>query len=208
VDPRYADEKGEIALASSPNEIQKIGQDFRKASLLIPTLLCYDKWEPQSEKDLEGRVKELKRLLEVGRHLGAQWVRIFGGEKPEHISQENFIKMSAEAIKSALADKTEEVGIVLQNHRFAFNSVEAVQLAREVNDPHFGLVFSPDHIIMTEDGVMEDLLEAALPWTKIIYVADVKSREGGARSSRRWGGAPVSGDSLFSKVGVCRFFFI
>ena len=74
------------------------------------------------------------------------------------------------------------VAIVMQNHAGAGTALDALEIARRLDDPRFGLVYSPDHSFMHEATHGDELLPRIQPWTKQVYVADLV-REG---DGQRW----------------------
>jgi sugar phosphate isomerase/epimerase len=182
VDLRCADYLGEVRPASSERELGQVARDFEAAGLEIPSVLCYHQISSASAGWPGEYAGHIQSHLAIGAALGARALRIFGVHPAPGQGSEEVVRGSAEAIASALSDDTSRVGILMQNHAGAGTALDAVEIARRLDDPRFGLVYSPDHSFMHEAIHGGALLPQIQPWTHQVYVADLV-REG---DGQRW----------------------
>jgi sugar phosphate isomerase/epimerase len=182
VDLRCADYLGEVRPDSGEKQLRQVARDFQEAGLEIPSVLCYHQIGSASDGWPGEYAEHISRHLAIGAALGARAIRIFGVHPaPDHGSDE-LVQGSAEAIAAVLSDDTSGVGIVMQNHAGAGTALDALHIARRLDDPRFGLVYSPDHTFMHETSLGDELLPQIQPWTHQVYVADLV-REG---DGQRW----------------------
>jgi sugar phosphate isomerase/epimerase len=182
VDLRCADYLGEVTPASSEEELGQVARDFEAAGLEIPSLLCYHQVGSNSEGWPGEYAEHISSHLAIGAALGARAIRIFGVHPAPDQESQALVRGSAKAIAAVLSDDTSGVGIVMQNHAGAGTALDALDIARELDDPRFGLVYSPDHSFMHETNRGGELLPQIQPWTRQVYVADLM-REG---DGQRW----------------------
>jgi sugar phosphate isomerase/epimerase len=182
VDLRCADYLGEVRPASSERELGQVARDFEAAGLEIPSVLCYHQISSASAGWPGEYAGHIQSHLAIGAALGARALRIFGVHPAPGQGSEEVVRGSAEAIASVLSDDTSRVGILMQNHAGAGTALDAVEIARRLDDPRFGLVYSPDHSFMHEAIHGGALLPQIQPWTHQVYVADLV-REG---DGQRW----------------------
>lgn len=182
VDLRCADYLGEVGLDSGEKQLLQVARDFEAAGLVIPSVLCYHQVSSANQEWAGEYVEHISRHLAIGAALGARTIRIFGVHPAPGQDSEKLVQGSAEAIAAALSDDTSGVGIVMQNHAGAGTALDALRIARRLDDPRFGLVYSPDHSFMHEATGSEELLPQIQPWTHQVYVADLV-REG---DGQRW----------------------
>jgi len=178
VDIRCSDHKGELHPTSTADEIAAIRDDFAAASLSIPGLLCYNKISNEISSgrwsDFES---DMSLILRIGRDIGADSVRIFGGKNAEGESIEEYIDLMTGALHKALAEDDSNVDIVIQNHDGSLDARQCTRLAKQVNSPRFGVVFSPDHTLLQPEDDFDGLLQELLPWCKEIYIADMAKKD-------------------------------
>ena len=182
IDIRCADYLGEVRPAAEEKELRRVARDFEAACLEIPSVLCYHQINSASDGWSDEYAEHISRHLSIGAVLGARAIRIFGVHPAPGHGSEELVEGSAGAIAAALSDDTSGVGIVMQNHAGAGTALDAVQIARRLEDPRFGLVYSPDHSFLYEATHGDELLPQIQPWTQQVYVADLV-REG---DGQRW----------------------
>lgn len=193
VDLRCADYLGEVEPASEPAQLRTVARDFERAGLSIPSLLCYHQIRSDNADWIFDYADHVSSHLAIGATLGAQTIRVFGVHPVAPLRSNDLVEGSAEAIGRALAQDTSGVGVVVQNHAGAGTTLDAVRIARQLDDPRFGLVYSPDHNFLHEAPADAALLDEIRPWTREVYIADLV-REGDAH---RWvlpgeGAVPLS----------------
>ena len=192
VDIRCSDYLGEVRPSSLERELTRVGRDFERAGLEIPSVLCYHQISSASDGWSREYAEHIASHLAIGAALGARTIRIFGVHPaPAHDSGE-LVEGSAEAIAAALSGDASGVGIVMQNHAGAGTALDALEIARRLGDPRFGLVYSPDHSFLHEAARGSELLPEIHPWVRQVYVADLVREAGG----QRWvfpgeGGVPL-----------------
>jgi sugar phosphate isomerase/epimerase len=173
VDLRCADYLGEVRPSTDVGELRRMARDFEAAGLGMPSVLCYHQISSASGEWPREYAEHISSHLAIGAALGALAIRIFGVQPgPDHDS-DALVEGSAAAIAAALADDDSGVGIVMQNHAGAGTALDALHIARRLDDPRFGLVYSPDHTFMHEKTSGEDLLQQIGPWVRQVYVADL-----------------------------------
>jgi sugar phosphate isomerase/epimerase len=182
VDIRCADYLGEVRPVSEEKKLRVVARDFEAAGLEIPSVLCYHQISSASDEWSAEYAEHIASHLAIGAALGARAIRIFGVHPAPGHGSDELVEGSAEAIAAVLSDDTSEVGIVMQNHAGAGTALDALQIARRLDEPRFGLVFSPDHSFMYEATHGDELLAQIQPWTQQVYVA-VLVREG---DGQRW----------------------
>jgi sugar phosphate isomerase/epimerase len=182
VDIRCADYLGEVRPASEENQLRQVARDFEAAGLEIPSVLCYHRVSSASDGWPGEYAEHISSHLAIGAVLGARAIRIFGVHPAPGDGSGELVQGSADAIAAVLSDDTSGVGVVMQNHAGAGTALDALQIARRLDDPRFGLVYSPDHSFMHEATHGDELLPRIQPWTHQVYVADLV-REGDAQ---RW----------------------
>jgi sugar phosphate isomerase/epimerase len=69
----------------------------------------------------------------------------------------------------------------MQNHPGAGTALDALEIARRLDDPRFGLVYAPDHSFMYESTEGDELLPQIRPWTHQVYIADLVREKDGQR---------------------------
>jgi sugar phosphate isomerase/epimerase len=169
---------GEVTEETDEAVLRQIAGDFRAAGIAMPGVLCYNKVQNEEPDCWQRLAKDLAHLLAMGARLGAGAVRVFGGYAKGEQTMDEFTANWAEAIRRTLDENNAPVDIILQNHNKSYNAREAVKLAETVDHPRFGLAFSPDHCLIQKEEGIEEIFEAARPWTKELYVSDVKVVEG------------------------------
>jgi sugar phosphate isomerase/epimerase len=182
VDIRCADYLGEVRVDSPEKQLRQIARDFEAAGLQIPSVLCYHQISSASGGWCDEYAEHIASHLAIGAALGARAIRIFGVHPASGQGSDDLVQGSAGAIAAALSDESSGVGIVMQNHAGAGTALDALQIARRLDDPRFGLVYSPDHSFMYEATQGDELLPQIQPWTQQVYLADlVREAEG-----QRW----------------------
>jgi fatty-acyl-CoA synthase len=182
VDIRCADYLGEVRPAAEEKELRRVAQDFAAAGIEIPSVLCYHQISSASDGWSDEYAEHISRHLSIGASLGARAIRIFGVHPAPGHGSEELIQGSAEAIARALGDGASGVGIAMQNHAGAGTALDALEIARRLDDPRFGLVYSPDHSFLHEATHGAELLPKIQHWTRQVYLADLV-REG---DGHRW----------------------
>ncbi len=182
IDLRCADYLGEVRPDWDESQLRQVARDFEAAGLEIPSVLCYHQVGSASEGWPGEYAEHISCHLAIGAALGARTIRIFGVQPAPEQDSAELVQSSADAIAAALSGDTSGVGIVMQNHAGAGTALDALRIARRLDDPRFGLVYSPDHTFMHEATGSDELLPQIQPWTHQVYVADL-AREG---DGQRW----------------------
>ncbi len=182
VDLRCADFLGEVAPGSDAAHLERVAREFERAGLSIPGLLCYHQIRADAEDWREAYTEHVARHLAIGAALGADAIRVWGVRPAEGQASEALVPDTADAIGRALARDASGVGVVMQNHLGFGTARDAVAIARRLDSPRFGLVYSPDHTVLFEPDTDEALLAEIRRWTREVYIADLV-REG---DGHRW----------------------
>ncbi len=185
IDLRLADEGGELSPHMSLRQVLELGQRLRDAGLEVPSLYCYCRPEPTADRWQAAYRDELSRLLELGAAVGAGYIRSFGvplaaGRPAEH--SDELVSDVAAAALEALGAGPAGVGVVLQNHAGTSGALECAAIARAVSRSNFGLAYSPDHVVAHEPESVEQQVARVGPWTRILYVSDLRASTDAAGS--------------------------
>lgn len=178
VDLRCSDHLGEVTPSTPLDEVRRIGDEAKAMGLALPGLLCYNTLEREAPDGWKLFEDNLRHHLHIGQALGVDYIRIFGGRWPAEADKRPDVERMAKVLKKILADDASSVGIILQNHNHSLSALEGVGLSEAVNSPRFGLVFSPDHTYIMNDGPVEPLLPKVFPWSREVYVADMHQKDG------------------------------
>ena len=181
VDIRCADYLGEVRPDSPEKQLRQVARDFEVAGLEIPSVLCYHQISSGSDGWSGEYAEHIASHLAVGAALGARAIRIFGVHPVPGQGSEELVQGSADAIGAVLSGDSSGVGIVMQNHAGAGTALDALQIARRLDDPRFGLVYSPDHSFMYEATQGDELLAQIQSWTRQVYLADLVREADGQR---------------------------
>jgi sugar phosphate isomerase/epimerase len=173
VDPRLSAHLGEIRSESTRGEIEKLGTRFRNAGLAIPSLLAYTT-VPKESADIWGDFeREVRSELQVATWLGAQRVRIGTPKLREDLPIGAILDRVPEIIMRVLKEDLSPTQVAIQNHAGHCNSLQVVEMAERVGNPRFGLIFSPEHTLLTKEGDFEEVRRRVFPWTQQLYLADL-----------------------------------
>lgn len=173
VDPRFSAHLGDVRPDSSRGDIEKLGKRFRDAGLAIPSLLAYSQ-VPKESADFWGDFERtIQRELQVATWLGAERARICTPRPREDLPIEVILERATEIIARVLAEDPSTTRVAVQNHTGQCDSLQVVEMAEKVGNPRFGLVFSPDHTLITREGDFEAVWERIFPWTQQLYLADL-----------------------------------
>ncbi len=173
VDLRCADYLGEVCPTTGKDQLRQVARDFQAAGLGIPSVLCYHQVSSASHEWPREYAEHVSSHLAIGAALGARAIRIFGVLPAVDHDSDALVEGSADAIGTALSADDSGVGVVMQNHAGAGTALDALHIARRLDDPRFGLVYSPDHTFVHEESSGEDLLQQIGPWVRQVYVADL-----------------------------------
>lgn len=181
VDLRCAEHLGEVEPGSSDAHLQTVARDFEQAGLSIPSVLCYHQIRSDSDAWVDDYAIHVSSHLRIGAALGAETIRVFGVHPASRLRSSDLVAGSAEAIGRALEQDDSGVGVVVQNHAGAGTALDAVNIGRQLDDPRFGLVYSPDHNFLYEEPANRELLDEIQPWTREVYIADLVREANGHR---------------------------
>ena len=176
VDLRVSDHKGELKLNSSIQEINQIKDVFASEGIKPSGLLCYNETGSDEPESWKRMTESILRHLEIAERLGSPTIRIFGGNPRESGNSEDYTKRTADAIAAAIQRDDSKTGILIQNHFGNYSVKEALELIKKTGNDRLGLVFSPDHCIITEEP-LSDLYSLVKPVTRQLYIADVIKTE-------------------------------
>lgn len=177
VDLRVSDNKGELNLKSTAREIKELKNAFLSEGIESSGLLCYNKTGSDDEASWVNMTDSILRHLDIASTLGAQSIRILGGNAKNTGDREDYICRTADAIDEAIRKDNSKVIIQLQNHQDSCSVKDALDLIRKVGDSRFGLVFSPDHCIVTDEPLSE-LYSQVKPVAGQLYISDIIKTQG------------------------------
>jgi sugar phosphate isomerase/epimerase len=181
VDLRCADHLGEIRPGSDDAHLRAVHHDFERAGLSIPGVLCYHAIGSEDDGWIDAYGEHVADHLRLAAAIGAQAIRVWGVRPGEGRSSKELVPGTAQAIGDALARDDSGVGIVMQNHLGFGTARDAVAIADHLDDPRFGLVYSPDHTLLYEPAIDETLAEQVRGLTHEVYVADLVRGNDGHR---------------------------
>lgn len=177
VDLRISDHKGELTLKSTALEINQLKNAFSYEGIKSSGLLCYNKTGSDDGDSWAIMTDCILRYLDIARDLGAQSIRILGGNAKNAGNREDYISRTADAIAEVIRKDDSKVSILIQNHQDSCSVKDALDLIQKVGDHRFGLVFSPDHCIVTDEPLFE-LYSQVKSVTGQLYVSDMIKTEG------------------------------
>lgn len=176
IDLRVSDHKGELTIDSSDAELCEIRNILDGEGIQLAGLLCYNEVGNEDENSWDAMQESLVRHLELGKKIGSPNIRMFGGNPHKDVPADEFIQRSADSIAAALVAFPEDINIVLQNHGGSYTALEGVDLIQRVDNPRFGLVFSPDHCMMMGED-MNEVYQQVPSVSKQLYLSDVIPNE-------------------------------
>lgn len=172
VDLRVSDHMGELTLSSTPQQINDIKKAFLTEGIEPSGLLCYNDVGSDNPSSWKRMTESILRNLEIAARIEAPTVRIFGGNPEESTNPEDYCARTAQAIAEALMKDGSNITVLIQNHENNYLAKEAVSLIKRIGSDRFGLVFSPDHCIITGEPLSE-VYPLIKPVTRQLYIADV-----------------------------------
>ena len=181
VDLRCADHLGEIQPGSDEAHLRAVRRDFEQAGLSIPGVLCYHRLDSGSGRWVEAYREHVGLHLRLAAAIGADAIRVWGVRPAEGQRSEELVPGTAGALAEALSRDDSDVGIVMQNHLGFGTARDAVEIARRLGDARFGLVYSPDHALLHEPELGEDLAKQIRSLTHEVYISDLVRGETGHR---------------------------
>lgn len=172
IDLRISDNQGEILSAPTHASLQEVRSILAGEGVALAGLLCYNKVGDAQDASWQGMADDLAKHMDIGMQLGSPTIRMFGGNPYADLATDEFIDHTAAAIKNSFSLVDAPISIVLQNHNGSYTAHDAMRLYDAVDDPRFGLTFSPDHcIIMQED--CSDIFSRIAPYTRQLYISDI-----------------------------------
>lgn len=178
VDLRVSDHKGELTLNATDREINEIKDAFDSEGVEPSSLFCYNTVGSDEPSSWGKMTESIIKNLEIAGRLGAPFIRIFGGDPGKSNNPGDYIIRTAEAIANALRICDNEVAALIQNHTGSYSAKEAVKLIKQTGSDRFGLAFSPDHCVITEEPLGE-LFPLIKPFTRQLYIADLIKTQSG-----------------------------
>ena len=166
VDLRVSPEEGELTLGSPGTRIRDVRHAFAAEGVAIASLFCYD------TPDVDYR-RWLPDHLELAAAVGAEAIRIFAAP-PGGVDRRAALQGMAAQVRTAL-DAHAGADIVVQHHAGTLGLAEALELWELVAHARFGIAFSPDHCVETNEpfDVLAPRLRRA---ARQLYVADAIKR--------------------------------
>lgn len=172
VDLRISDHLGELKINSSAEEINQIKDAFKSEGVKPSGLLCYNE-SGNDEPTSWVRMKEsILRHLEIAARLGSPSIRIFGGNPKSCKNPKEYIAKTADVIAEVLQKDDSGVAILIQNHEGSYSVEHSLDLINLTGNDRFGLLYSPEHCIITGES-LDDLYPSIKKVTKQIYYADI-----------------------------------
>lgn len=155
IDLRISDRLGELTENSTEKEIREVRNILDSEGIQAAGIMCYNKAPSEDPSSWQGFKDTILRHLDMGASLGAQSIRLGAGNPNESKNREDFLKRVAETFASVLEKDDSGVSIYIQNYNKIFTVAEFAELVRMVDNPRFGLVFSPEHCVVGKEDFQE-----------------------------------------------------
>ncbi|HHW31366.1 MAG TPA: sugar phosphate isomerase/epimerase [Clostridiaceae bacterium] len=176
VDMRLGSYKSELQMDSSIKAIRELRNIFDTEGILPSGLLCYAELDKKEPSCWEKFRDEIYRCLDISFELGSPSIRIWLSSPKQFDDSYGYIHRAVEMLAEILDKDKSGVSIILQNHRKKVTALELAEIITKVGSPRLGMAFSPEHSVIGNENLNE-VCNAVRPFTKQLYIADVKLRD-------------------------------
>jgi sugar phosphate isomerase/epimerase len=163
-----------LTLQSSTEDIERTKQAFAAANVAISSLNCYNA-SPTSidAAAIEPFEAQLRQHAELAQKVGTPRIRFQLTAAPaEGISWENYLDAIWQAVGRVL-DAAPGLNAVVENHPDRANAEQLLATAERMKDSRIGVEFSPDHVVVMQEKLL-DLVDRYAPYIHQICYADRK----------------------------------
>lgn len=168
-----------IPCQTSYNLLDGINAAADKANIQIICLTpYYSKFNSLDDNERNYAINGLKKVIEYAAYLGAQYIRIYGGEFFPGESDKNGIKRKS-LIKAMheLGDIANDsnVCLVIENHfnTMAVSAESTTQLLNDINHPAVGALYDQANLTFTGNEEYEVAIEYQRKYIRYVHVKDM-----------------------------------
>jgi len=163
-----------LTLDSSDEDIAGTRSAFDRANVDISSLNCYNTSPAAGDAAAYGAFeKEIVAHAELARKLGTSRIRFQITEgPPTSMSWESYLVDIWRAVGRAL-DGFPNMNAVVENHPGRASAAQLLATAEKMQDQRIGVEFSPDHVVVMQENVL-DLVDRYAPYIHHICFADRK----------------------------------
>ncbi len=172
VDLRISDHKGELSPSASSGDMSALKKVFDCEGIECAGLLCYNATARVGDADSwKAMTESVYQHAQIGIEMHSPSIRIFGGPIHEAPDILEYISCFAQMLDDVLTRTPESLHIILQNHGGSFTFLQGVELCKRLNNPRFGMAFSPDHSFMMGED-LKQVFAQAKAYSQQFYVSD------------------------------------
>lgn len=157
--------------------LQEIREASRKLGIRIICLTPYNsRFNDLDEAVRNGEIEGIRRVIGYARYLGAEYIRIYGGNFAAGDRDETGEKLE-NLVRSMrlLGDEAGEAGIklVIENHfnTMTVSAEESIKVSRKINHPSVGILYDQANLTFTQK---EDYKKAIPVQAEKIFYMHVK----------------------------------
>jgi sugar phosphate isomerase/epimerase len=205
-----------ISLQSSTDEIERTRQAFAQAGVEISSLNCYNSSPTTIDATALGAFEqEILTHAQLAQKLATPRIRFQLTAQPAHgIAWETYLDAIWQTVGRVL-DAVPGINAVVENHPDRANAEQLLATSERMKDTRIGVEFSPDHVIVMQENLL-DLVERYAPFIHQICYADRKLvQEDLAKFDGRYyyiryescwiGDGNVPGGEMLSRLSRCGF---
>ena len=163
-----------VSLQSGADAIESTIQSFARAGVEISSLNCYNSSPTTTDAMALGKFEdEIRQHAELARKLGTPRIRFQLTAQPANgITWETYLDSIWQTVGRVL-DAVPGINAVVENHPDRANAEQLLATAERVKDTRIGVEFSPDHVVVMQESLL-DLVERYAPFIHQICYADRK----------------------------------
>jgi sugar phosphate isomerase/epimerase len=163
-----------LTLQSNTEDIERTKQAFAAANVEISSLNCYNASPTTIDAAaIEPFETQLRQHAELAQKVGTARIRFQLAAVPaEGISWESYLDAIWQAVGRVL-DAAPGLNAVVENHPDRANAEQLLATAERMKDSRIGVEFSPDHVVVMQEHLL-DLVDRYAPYIHQICYADRK----------------------------------
>lgn len=163
-----------LTLQASREDIERTRRAFAQANVEISSLNCYNASPTTTDAAaLDTFEQQILAHAQLAQKLGTPRVRFQLTAVPASgISWDTYLDSIWGAVGRVL-DAAPGINAVVENHPDRANAEQLLATAERMKDPRIGVEFSPDHVVVMQENLL-DLIERYTPYIHQICYADRK----------------------------------
>ena len=163
-----------LQLESSTEDIERTKRAFAQARVEISSLNCYNSSPSTIDAAaLDSFEQEILLHAQLAQQVGTRRIRFQLTSVPASgISWEEYLDSIWGAVGRVL-DAAPGLNAVVENHPDRANAEQLLATAERMQDPRIGVEFSPDHVIVMQEDLL-DLVDKYAPHIHQVCYADRK----------------------------------